>query len=184
MTESHISHRRRAIRFCPRGHEYTVENTAIYPSGRQCKQCSREKYLENKEKKIAQAAKWNKEHKAERKSIVARSLKKCGWKQYDTPERKAKNNLRIFMRQPYLKNYGITQADYDAMLERQQHRCKICRRHKSEFKRRLHVDHCHTTKKVRGLLCDMCNTGLGRFRDDVTLLFSAVQYLNEAHYLP
>ncbi len=43
--------------------------------------------------------------------------------------------------------------------------------------KKLHVDHCHTSGKVRGLLCYNCNNGLGRFKDDIIVLKKAVDYL-------
>lgn len=48
-----------------------------------------------------------------------------------------------------------------------------------ELKRRLFVDHCHKTNKIRGLLCINCNNGLGAFKDNVFSLNRAIQYLKE-----
>lgn len=58
-----------------------------------------------------------------------------------------------------LRAYGMTIADYDAMLEAQGGACKLCRRPPSG--RRLSVDHCHSTGAVRGLLCNLCNMLMG-----------------------
>lgn len=54
-------------------------------------------------------------------------------------------------------------------------KCLIC----NEIPKRLVVDHCHTSGKVRGLLCDHCNTGLGRFKDSPELLMAAIRYLKK-----
>jgi len=64
------------------------------------------------------------------------------------------------------KHYKISLNDYNNLLEKQNHSCGLCKKHKSEFKRRLAVDHDHVTGKVRGLLCDTCNRGLGMFKVD------------------
>lgn len=74
-------------------------------------------------------------------------------------------------------NFGITPEQYDAMFSSQKGVCFICER-ASPDGRRLHVDHCHKTKKVRGLLCHDCNRGLGIFKDDPNLLRKAANYLN------
>jgi hypothetical protein len=73
-----------------------------------------------------------------------------------------------------LARYGLSQADYDAMLARQGGVCAICRK---KSNRPLQVDHCHKTGKVRGLLCLNCNTALGRFHDDPDLMRAAIAYL-------
>ena len=71
--------------------------------------------------------------------------------------------------------YGMTPADYEALLARQNGVCAICKT--TEPGRPLYVDHCHVRKKVRGLLCRSCNLGLGNFKDDPRLLRAATAYL-------
>jgi recombination endonuclease VII len=61
-----------------------------------------------------------------------------------------------------LRKYGLTVAEYDAMVEAQQGVCFVCSQPQPKGKR-LYVDHCHTSGKVRGLLCRMCNLRLGWF---------------------
>jgi hypothetical protein len=73
----------------------------------------------------------------------------------------------------YRRRYGITIEQYDDMYAAQAGKCLICDKHKIL----LNVDHDHATGKVRGLLCSLCNTSLGGFRDDITLLAKAIIYL-------
>ena len=75
--------------------------------------------------------------------------------------------------------YGIGVADYDRMLAAQGGGCAICGSIKSYSKRggRFHVDHCHATGKVRGLLCQACNTTLGQMRENPDTLRAAAAYL-------
>lgn len=70
--------------------------------------------------------------------------------------------------------YGLTVADYEALYDQQQGRCAICRRVPVG---RLHVDHDHATRVVRGLLCRSCNMGLGHF-DGAAELLRAAAYLS------
>jgi len=74
------------------------------------------------------------------------------------------------------RHFGLTETDYYALLEKQGGCCGICRAPKN-INRRFVVDHNHETKKVRGLLCDRCNKGLGLFRDNRDLLVKAGAYL-------
>lgn len=73
--------------------------------------------------------------------------------------------------------YGITAGEYDTMYSEQGGRCAICGTHSTEFNRRLAVDHCHTTGKVRALLCTNCNTAIGKLNDDIDLFHKAINYL-------
>jgi hypothetical protein len=75
--------------------------------------------------------------------------------------------------------YGITLAQYNSMLEAQNYTCAICGNGDEVEGRRLAIDHCHTTGKVRGLLCGKCNRGLGLFYDNQELLSNAIKYLTK-----
>lgn len=81
-------------------------------------------------------------------------------------------------------NYGITQEKYNELLLKQNGLCAICNEpeiipsaHKDGSIRRLAVDHCHNSNEVRGLLCNGCNTGLGKFKS--TLLRIAAKYVDD-----
>ncbi len=76
-----------------------------------------------------------------------------------------------------LSQYGLSIDDYLKIHKLQNGKCKICK--KPELKRRLFVDHCHKTKKVRGLLCYKCNTVLGMSEDDPKILQEALEYLKK-----
>jgi hypothetical protein len=76
------------------------------------------------------------------------------------------------------KLYGITSEQYNQLLLKQNGCCAICNKPSTDYKRRLHVDHDHTTKKIRGLLCVRCNYGVGYFNEDTSLLDKAKEYLN------
>lgn len=79
-----------------------------------------------------------------------------------------------------IKNrYGITIENYNLMFKEQNGCCKICGKHQSKLKKRLYVDHCHTTNKVRGLLCQSCNTFIGFSYDDTKILYKAIEYINK-----
>ena len=74
--------------------------------------------------------------------------------------------------------YGITAEDYANLLDMQGGCCAICGTDTPGGRDKVwHVDHCHDTLKVRGLLCGLCNRGLGQFKDDLDRLRSAVAYL-------
>lgn len=63
-----------------------------------------------------------------------------------------------------IRSFNMTLADYSAFLENQRGVCAICGQHKvAQKKQRMHVDHCHETGVVRGILCHVCNTHLGWF---------------------
>ena len=78
--------------------------------------------------------------------------------------------------------FGMTLEDYDTMLEQQEGCCKVCGTDEPGGQGRFHVDHNHTTGKVRGLLCSGCNKGLGHLQDSPDVLLKALAYLLEQGY--
>lgn len=81
------------------------------------------------------------------------------------------------------KAYGITLKEYEELLSKQNGKCVICNidnngKYRSKL-RAFAVDHCHSTGKIRGLLCSDCNTGIGLLKDNVNFLESAIKYLNK-----
>lgn len=72
--------------------------------------------------------------------------------------------------------YGVTKEFLVALHKKQDGKCAICGEIPST-ERGLHVDHCHKTNDVRGLLCHGCNTGIGALKEDAEILSNAIKYL-------
>lgn len=94
-----------------------------------------------------------------------------GWRK-NNPDRVADHEVK--------KRYGLPLGTYAAMLAQQDGKCAICRSDQPGGKGRFHIDHCHSTKKIRGLLCHHCNIGLGNFRNSKDYLANAVNYLTSS----
>ena len=101
-------------------------------------------------------------------------IRRIGYALYTVEIRRQKEFVRGLKR-----SYGITPEEYNQMFLKQEGKCTICYRHQSVLRRRLAVDHCHESKKIRGLLCDNCNPMLGYAKDNITILESAIEYLNK-----
>jgi hypothetical protein len=97
------------------------------------------------------------------------------WKKYAS---KTKKELRARR----LRDYGLTEEDYLAMLEAQGRKCAICGDEHSDGETSMPVDHCHDSGRVRGLLCRNCNVGLGMFKDSIDRLTAAANYLSKAQF--
>ena len=91
---------------------------------------------------------------------------------------KAKNP-RLSLERTLKKKYGLAIEDYDQMLIEQDNKCYVCSQPPTDKETRLAVDHCHTTGRVRKLLCNSCNSALGFVDDDVSRLSSLIAYLEE-----
>jgi len=90
-------------------------------------------------------------------------------------EKKYRSKPEVIRRR-VLQQYGIDETIFQELLAKQKNMCKICEK---EFTSMAHVDHCHTTGIVRGLLCGKCNRGLGMYDDDPNLLRKAADYLDD-----
>lgn len=104
-----------------------------------------------------------------RQEVIGRS------KQYRIDHPTAKRSQDLYSK------YKLTLEEYDALLKEQDGKCAICGL-KSEDNGRygvLYVDHNHQTGKIRGLLCENCNLGLGIFKDNIDTLNNAIKYLED-----
>lgn len=119
---------------------------------------------EQKHKERKRASEWYRNNKeratAARKRYYAANRKQIG-------KQNRANRLR--------RQYGLTPQQYREMWKRQGKRCAVCLK-RPRTKARRHVDHCHDTGKVRGILCQSCNHGLG-FLPTVKVLKQAIRYL-------
>lgn len=148
-----------------------------------CKSCANaytRKLAQRPNQRLANIAR-SKKYREENKELMV-EVSKQNWKK--RKQRKQhdviyKNNLADSKYWSSIKaRYGITKDEYIAMLSKQENKCKICGIDNGVNKR-LAVDHCHATGKIRGLLCVACNLGLGYFRDNPEALRSAALYLSE-----
>ena len=99
-----------------------------------------------------------------------------------------KERVDVLNRDAALKRlYGLTEADYDSILETQDGCCPICLKHHTEFDRRLAVDHIHdrigdvdynkgVAAAVRGLLCNQCNQAIGKLGDSMDNFIRLIAY--------
>lgn len=96
-------------------------------------------------------------------------------------EHRIKNRQRNH-RQEIVRKYGVSFEWFDQQFEKQNKLCGTC--HKplewTNKQNTPHVDHCHNSKKVRGILCNRCNTVLGLCLDDKGLFTNLIGYL-ECH---
>ncbi len=92
----------------------------------------------------------------------------------DNPERRNRNRWLYEIR----TRYGMTEADWEALLVSQGGGCAICGVTEPNGNHsRLSVDHCHATGRVRGILCNNCNRAIGLLKDDARQLRKAADYL-------
>lgn len=90
-------------------------------------------------------------------------------KTYYTYEKGKKNYLHT--------TYQMTLEEYNTKFQEQNGLCAVCKKHQSNFKRSLAVDHDHITGKIRGLLCFGCNISLGHMQDNTQWLQNAIDYI-------
>jgi hypothetical protein len=124
---------------------------------------------EYREKKVNYTRAYRKANRAKRNEYFRRRY-------WTDPEFRAKKKARAAKHEHArtCRRYGISIAEFEAMLTRQHGACGICER---PFRRTPCIDHDHTTRRVRGLLCNNCNVGLGYYDDDPTFLRNAARYL-------
>lgn len=122
-------------------------------------------YYANKDRAKAKQAAWYRRNR-EKALVYAKT-----WRQ---------NNDRQFRSKTIMWMYGITLDERDAIFEAQGKKCASCGNDNPRHKKGWHVDHDHTTKKVRGILCHHCNISLGHLREDPKLIRALADYI-ESH---
>jgi hypothetical protein len=159
---------------CKRGHEFTEENTYTASNGsRHCKECRKGRmrtrrdgtqtgYYNSRKTHCLQGHPYDEENTIVTIRANGKSRRWC-----KACEKQNQYRQRI-------KRYGITVEQYEQMLADQNDRCAICF---NEFDREPHIDHCHSSEKVRALLCFSCNAMLGSAKDNVDTLKKAIAYL-------
>lgn len=154
---------------------------------------SREKrkayYENNKEKLRARAAKWREDNKEllktrakspERKKQLRAAVER--WKNNNIDRVKVAHKLYTEKNKDKIKNsrllreYGITLEEFKRMRESIT-QCEICEWELSD--KNCHIDHCHTSGKVRGLLCFNCNAALGMLKESELIMNRAIEYLKK-----
>lgn len=124
------------------------------------KKYKREYYLKNQKKILKKKKKYNDKNKQYRSKYYFKN--------------------KIKSQELHLKNtYNLTVDEYNKIFQDQNGCCKICGKHQTEFKAKLAVDHCHKTGKIRGLLCNNCNRGIGHLKESILLLKNAIKYIND-----
>ena len=166
---------------------YKIKNNTYHPN---CKVCYKEKaktynynkeqrklskqiYYENNKEKTSNDNKFWYENNKKRK-LHKNKL----WRENNKEKlREWRLNNKEIIKNHNLSKYGINLNEYNLLLEKQNYKCAICESYYHNG-HGWHVDHCHRTNKIRGILCFNCNSGLGQFKDSELLLQKAIKYLN------
>ena len=179
---------------CKKHGELTIEEVGKYKASElpqgfryRCKTCMRDnrvvRYYANQEENIKKAGDWK---KANRPRINEQKL----LDKAKNPEKYKKWNKDYYERNAdSLQARGVSRRrdirldDYYKMIDSQENKCAICNKEETRTHNgkivRLCMDHCHKTQKIRELLCHDCNTAIGKMKDDVNILQSAINYLNK-----
>jgi hypothetical protein len=132
----------------------------------------REWRARNKEKNAEYQKEYNKEYRKKNVEKLKANNKK--WR-----EANKEQDVQTMFKARLKRKYDITLEEYNALLESQNNSCKVCGTHaKNNLKGKLYVDHCHTTGKVRGMLCMKCNSALGLLNDNKETIQKLLDYLS------
>lgn len=105
-----------------------------------------------------------------KKNKVDRDLKTKKWQ---------KENRHKLKGYRLKKQFNMSNSDFDTLLKAQDHKCLICNAHESQIDTVMCIDHCHSTGKIRGLLCRSCNLAIGLLKDNIPALKRAIDYLDK-----
>jgi hypothetical protein len=130
------------------------------------KEYHKEWYAKNRKKRVISARlyrkthqykEWNKRYKKKHKKKMTEYIK--FW------------NIK--------RKYGLSKIDYSSLLKKQNYNCAVCETPLSTNTKKIHIDHCHLSGKVRGIVHQECNHLLGLSKDNVELLKKAIKYIQK-----
>lgn len=150
--------------------DFKKNKTKKFGLDSQCKKCNSEY-----RKKQTVREKTNEYQKKRAKLPHVKEYAKTYRKNYRESEKGSDRINNYFLK----KFYGISIEKYKEMFTEQQGRCAICEKESYMFKKKLSVDHNHSTGRIRSLLCHYCNTALGGFMEDKIILNKAIKYLEK-----
>lgn len=124
--------------------------------------------------------------KTDNKTVYKSQCKECeqilNTKRYFKKYSKNEAHRRRAYKYTLKNRYGLTQEDYATLYNNQEGKCLVCFKvfpSLLEQRKGLVVDHCHSSNRVRGLLCTRCNVGMGQLGDNIEFLSNAIKYLKE-----
>lgn len=165
----------------------TLDGTVVKAPRLRCRLCRREKDMKYKHDHLPERLEYNKKWRSENRQHVNEMAKKDRilnpekHKKWSAQSRKNKGLLRSL--EESLRIFKMDINSYNEMLLSQNHVCKICKNPETRKSRtvnqicRLVIDHCHSSGQIRGLLCHACNILLGKSKDSIEILQSAIEYL-------
>jgi hypothetical protein len=128
-----------------------------------------EYYKQNKVKKKESVDRYRGRPEIKAKLLIAQKA----WLERN-PEKR-----RLYSYRNCLKKYGLTFEQYEQLLKDQNNNCALCGKPFSTDTRSTHVDHCHRTNKVRGVVHRACNVILGYSMENIDILQRAIEYLKK-----
>lgn len=119
-------------------------------------------------------------YQSNRKAYYEKNREKCiaAVRDWTSRNREHVRNKR------FLRRYGLTPEAYQKLLASQNYCCAVCEQDMRTIPHGPQVDHNHVTKEVRGLLCILCNTGIGKFKESAELMRAAITYLEALRIKP
>lgn len=150
-------------------HFYKWNNYAdgYYPSCKECKNNNKKEWINNnREEYLKRRSVYGKSYYSKNKESI---IKKTTEYHKKNPQVRKKALLNYY--------YGISLEAYQDIVNKNNGKCYICNEFPSH--RKLFIDHCHISNKIRGALCSKCNTILGFCNDKIEILKSAIKYLKK-----
>lgn len=156
-------------------------------SGSWCRDCFADDYRSKADAKKAYVLAYNRARNG-RPGFRDVDCAECGTT-FQSPYRRAKfcstacknreGNRNRDHRAANFKKYGLSVSEFEALKRKQRNSCRICKTEFGVAPRDCHIDHCHKTGTVRGLLCPGCNVMLGYARENPAILRAAARYLGQ-----